>query len=149
MTSTGLPGSRLHIWPSPSAVEGHNAVFVWLWSVSSVHPPRPPPLLPSSHRCSQCHPTKAPADKTVFCVLQQWKGRKHPRGHHGNRVASFDSAVTQIFFFFWWGWEMFVPSIHKWIFVRTAGLVNGKWMQTTAVTVHLSSADNEWPQSSK
>lgn len=55
----------------------------------------------------------------------------------------------RFFFFFWWGWEMFVPSIHKWIFVRTAGLVNGKWMQTTAVTVHLSSADNEWPQSSK
>lgn len=55
-------------------MEGHNEVFVRLRPVSSVRPPSLPLVLfPLSHRCSQCHPTKAPPDKTVFCVHREWK----------------------------------------------------------------------------
>lgn len=68
--------------PSPSAADGHNEVIVRLRFVSSA--PHPPPLpislpvlLPLSHRCSQCHPTDTPLEKTVYCVFQWragWEG---------------------------------------------------------------------------
>lgn len=40
---------------------------------------------------------------------------------------------------------MFAPSIHKRVFVRQAGTQarDGKLKQTAAMTVHLSSLDNE------
>lgn len=59
----------------------------------------PTRLFPLSHRCSQCHPTKALLNKTVLCSLVE-KSHTSLRRLHGNQVAKFDKP-------FW----MFPPSV--------------------------------------
>lgn len=43
VSRTGSPGSMLHIWPSPSAADGHKEVFVRPRPASPLSPPPPPP----------------------------------------------------------------------------------------------------------
>lgn len=79
------PGSWLHaahsaFQASPSAADGHNEVIVRLRFVSSAQHPPPLPIslparFPLSHRCSQCHPTETPMEKTVLCVFQRRAGQ--------------------------------------------------------------------------
>lgn len=84
--------------------------------VSSAPPRSPTPvslpiLFPLSHRCSQCHPTKTPPDKTVFCVSRRRKRRKRRCGHHGNRAVGVITQACRLF-------GMFAPSAHECIVVR-------------------------------
>lgn len=48
VSRTSSPGSMLHIWPSPSAADGHNEVFVRPRPASPLSPPHPPTPTPSS-----------------------------------------------------------------------------------------------------
>lgn len=103
VASTGSPGSSLHIWPSPSAVDGYNEVFVRL-RFGVLCPSNPPTtpislsiLFPLSHRCSQCHPTKMPPDKTVFCVSRWRKSRTKSARTPWEPCGWCDSAGVQAF----------------------------------------------------
>ncbi len=113
----------------------------------------PPVLFPLSHRCSQCHPTKAPRDKTLFCVCRQQKAAKVQEDTMGTAWSALIEQSCRLF-------GMFAPSIHKWIFVRRvrksrqikadcsddcAFVIAGQWL--TTVLKIANSGPNEWSTS--